>query len=353
MSVLFGPVSANIVGYMSNTVPIYDTNVHSTGFVLYVWRQLFCNSCNTWKYGEWAVVTGAANGIGRSMARHLAARGHSIIAIDIDEFNLAQTKLLLEREPNVGRVEFVAIDLSDTSVDNYSYLEKQIHSLMTTKTMVGGHDVGILVNCAGLATKKAMIYDSFTVGDICRTVNVNVLATALMTRMLLPGMVARKRGLIVNVSSILANVSQIFMGVYGPTKAFVSEFSRFLQLEYSQHSVDIVYLTPCAVRTGMLVDKCAGEHESSASSSLPSSIMVSPDAFAKSALNAIGSGINCYSGYWTHGLWKLSFAVVKILGLMPLAMRMFFSDISRRTREESIITAKDPSVEAKKFLSDR
>lgn len=286
---------------------------------MYVLSQCLAIKRNTRKYGEWAVITGAANGIGREMARELARRDHSIIALDIDAKNLAVTKLIIERESKGVTVATIQADLSDSSVENYLKIEKQLE--------LDKREVGILVNNAGMATKRLMRYERFELDAIRRTVNVNVMATALMSRLVLPQMATRRRGLIVNMSSILANLSMTYSGVYGSSKAFAREFSSFLNMEYStSHQVDVVCLTPCAVKTSMLTDF--------GTSSLPDSIMVSPEYFARSALNAIGSA-TCYSGCWKHGLFMLGSDLIRSLGLLPATVR-YVMGIKPRKRTNSL-----------------
>lgn len=296
-----------------------------SGFRLYVFRQVFGSWGYTKRYGDWVVITGAANGIGHAMARELARRGHSIIGIDVDAKNLAKTKSLLESEPNVGRVETIPADLSDTSVENFTRIEQQLKLDIRA--------IGILFNCAGLAEKRISEYGRRELDAIRKTIGVNVTATALMTRLILPGMASRRKGLILNISSVTAGMKAPYLGIYGPTKAFVSEFSRVLELEYSRrHNVDVVYLTAAAVSTEMLTGFRGA---------LPNWVMVSPDNFVKSVLNAMGTGIKCYSGHWWHGIWKTSVDVANFFDLLPIGYRLFMKSPRNHNAPTATATSKN------------
>lgn len=277
------------------------------GFRLYVLSQFCCRAADySKKYGQWAVISGSTDGIGLSMAKELAKRGHSIVVIGRNEEKLAKTKATLDQEPNVGEVITVKIDLSDPSPQNFERIRLEIDP--------DNRDIGILINNAGVFTSTCGRFASFDMDDIRNTVNVNVIATLYFTKMILPGMLKRKRGLILNVSSILGFVPAPYFHVYGATKAFMNSFSSSLQMEYSSYPIDIINLTPGAVHT-KLFTAIAGN------SKQPSPINPTPDEYARTALNAVATRIKFISGTMVHGLFKIFSFAGDSLGLTHIGMK--------------------------------
>lgn len=267
--------------------------------------QLCCNK-NTRKYGEWVVVTGSTDGIGQSMAMDFARRGHSIVVVGRNEEKLARTKALLESEPNVGQVETIKIDLSDPSIENYERILAQLNP--------DERDIGILVNNAGVFCDKFQRLAHFDLQTLHDLVSVNVLATVYFTRMILPGMLERQRGMVVNVSSILGSTPAPYMALYGSTKTFMNQFSRTLQIEYSSHPIDIINLEPGAVHTKLFVR----------TSKLPKATLLNPtpDDYAKSAINALSTRISSFCGTWAHAVTGNLSIFFDNLGLIPFLFKM-------------------------------
>lgn len=240
------------------------------------------------------------------MARELAKRGHSIVVIGRNEEKLERTKQSLENEPNVGEVVTVKIDLSDSSIENYEKIRSQIDP--------ENRDIGILINNAGVFYSTLARYYNFDMTDILSLVNVNILATLHLTRMILPGMVARGRGLVLNVSSIFGAIPGPFIGVYAPTKAFMDSFSSQLQIEYSSYPVDIINLTPGAVHTKLFTGTSKIDK--------PSLLNPSPEDYARSALNAISTRYPSIAGTWFHSFNLSSARLFDSLGLLPIMYRI-------------------------------
>lgn len=277
-------------------------------FRLYSLSQCHCLSRADFrkKYGQWAVISGSTDGIGLAMARELARRGMSIVVIGRNEEKLANTKVSLEAEPNVGEIITVKIDLSDSSLDNFAKIRTQIDP--------DNRDIGILINNAGTFPDTFQRFNRFE-PDYYRTiVNLNIIATLYLTRMMMPGMLERGRGLVVNVSSTLGSVPGPYFGVYPATKTFIDAFSRQLQLEYSSHPIEIVNLTPGAVHTKLFTN----------TSTIPKPSMMnpSPEVYAKTSLNALAAGINEYAGTLFHGFGKELAAFFYCIGIFPSLMRI-------------------------------
>lgn len=243
------------------------------------------------------------------MAKELAKRGHSIVVIGRNDEKLARTKAALEAEPNVGEVLTLKIDLSDSSPQNYERIRLALDP--------DNRDIGVLVNNAGVITGRMAMYSNHHMEDILGTVNVNVVATLYFTRMILPGMLKRGRGLVLNVSSTFGYIPSAYMHVYASTKAFLNSLSRSLQMEYSDHPIDIICLTPGAVHTKLFTALAQREHKASI-------LHPTPDDYARSALNAASTRIKFFCGTIVHGLSKIGASFIYDLGLLHFVTKIAF-----------------------------
>ncbi|VVD05595.1 unnamed protein product [Leptidea sinapis] len=144
-------------------------------------------------------------------------------------------------------------------------------------------------------------------------INVNVVAVTRMSRMLLPGMEARGRGAIVNVSSGSELQPHPMWAIYGASKVYVRNFTRAIRHEYAPKGIYVQHLSPLFVSTKM----------NNFSKKLLDGSLFVPDAetYARSAVNLLGRVQNT-TGYWLHGIqytfYKLApeWARIKIGQLM-------------------------------------
>lgn len=180
-----------------------------------------------------AVITGASSGLGAIFADQLAQRGHSLILAGRDEARLEAVAKQVGR-----RVELVVGDLAT---------EAGVDALVTH---LGGRDVDVLVNNAGFGT-----YGPFAEIDAGREhelVAVNVDALVRLTHAVLPGMLARGRGGILNVASTIAFQPGPYQATYGASKAFVLSLSQALWAETRGSGVTVTALCPGPTRTGFV-----------------------------------------------------------------------------------------------------
>ncbi|XP_020185386.1 very-long-chain 3-oxoacyl-CoA reductase 1 [Aegilops tauschii subsp. strangulata] len=228
-------------------------------------------------YGAWAVVTGPTSGIGRSMAVELARRGLNLVL--------------------VGRDPAALQDVSDTVSSAHGVLTKTVQfdfSLVSTpqgdeamgrlREAVAGLEVGVLVNNAGVAKPGAVYLHEADAEAWVRMVRVNLWAMTEVTAAVLPGMVERGRGAIVNIGSGAAEAlpSYPLYSVYGASKQYVAQFSRSLYVEYTGKGIDVQCQAPLYVDTKMVVSMVTwGGYVSQV-------VMPTPDAYAGAAARCIG-----------------------------------------------------------------
>ncbi len=187
------------------------------------------------RYGPWAVVTGASDGIGREFASRLAEAGVNVVLAArrrrlLDELaaELAQGRAVETRT--------IAVDLATRA--GITELIEQTNDL----------DVGLLVASAGFGTSGAFI--GVALEDELSMVDVNCRAVAALSHVFGRRFVERKRGGIILMSSIVA-----FQGVpraanYAATKAYVQSLAEGLRLELKPLGVDVIASAPGPIRSG-------------------------------------------------------------------------------------------------------
>jgi len=187
-----------------------------------------------------ALITGASAGIGREFARQLAGRGRSLILVARREQKLNELcEDLKQQHPNL------TVHICKTDLANLTQLKELVAWLEREKI-----DVDLLINNAGLGD-----LGPFATSDPIRNEQmtlVNVVALTSLTRHLLPQMIARKRGGILNVSSSAGFLPIPNFAVYAATKAYVTSFSEALRAELHGTGLSVCALCPGPVHTEFL-----------------------------------------------------------------------------------------------------
>jgi short-subunit dehydrogenase len=194
--------------------------------------------------GGWAVITGASSGLGALFAEQLAARGMPLLLAGRDELRLQQVRQRVLAQSPKTVVETAVGDLGT---------ESGIEDLIAA---FGDREVGVLVNNAGFGTYGPVAeVDSDREREL---VAVNVDALVRLTHAVLPGMLDRSRGSILNVASTIAFQPAPYQATYGASKAFVLSFSEALWAETKGSGVKVTALCPGPTRTGF-VDALAAD----------------------------------------------------------------------------------------------
>jgi NAD(P)-dependent dehydrogenase (short-subunit alcohol dehydrogenase family) len=180
--------------------------------------------------GQVAMVTGAAQNIGFGVAQRLARSGATIVAMDIDgpSLDAAVARLTDDGVKAIG----VVADVSSR--------EQVQAALRTAVEQVG--EVDILVNNAGIWITKALL--QHTDEDWDRVISINLTGTFICCTAVLPGMIRRGSGAIVNISSIAAFTYTIPHASYAASKAGVSALTRDLAFEVAPHGVRVNAVAP-------------------------------------------------------------------------------------------------------------
>ena len=184
------------------------------------------------------VITGASNGIGQAMAKAAAAKGQAIVLIGRSEERLADVAEAVRQR---GSEAFI-LNL-DLLSDNAA---KGVKDFLDGNGLV----CDVLVNSAGRGLQG--LAASRPLGEQLELIDLNVRRLVELTLTLVPGMVARRGGGVINMSSVAALVPGPQMAVYFATKSFVSSFSQALYEELLDTGVTVTCVIPGPVETDFL-----------------------------------------------------------------------------------------------------
>lgn len=189
------------------------------------------------------LITGASVGFGRACAIEFAARGDSVIALARRESHLISLQQEIATVTNTAigqRCEIIACDVCDIDT-----IKSKLDEILTRRKDDSGFSKGIsvLVNNAGLALGLSPA-DESDIKDWERMIEVNILSLVRLTRLILPQMVAKRAGHIINIGSIAGSYAYPGSTVYGASKAFVKQFSLNLRADLSSKNIRITDIEP-------------------------------------------------------------------------------------------------------------
>jgi short-subunit dehydrogenase len=188
--------------------------------------------------GDVAIVTGASAGIGAATASELARRGARVVLAARGTAGLeAQARSIAARG---GEALAIPTDISDS---------EQVEHLVARACDAFGK-VDVLVNNAGIGWTKLLVNSAQD--EIRQIVDINLTGAILMTRAVLPGMLERRQGAIVNVSSVCGRVA--VEPLYSATKYGIRGFSLALRRQLVGSDVSVSLISPGNIRTEMTKD---------------------------------------------------------------------------------------------------
>lgn len=231
-------------------------------------------------FQTFALVTGAASGMGRIYALRLVERGYNVILVDINAKGLEQTEAMIRSEVNESKaipseiksgVKVLSIvqDLSAMDAADQIY----------AKTEAAGCVVEVLVNNAGVMYCQGIAETSERMLKLIMMVHMNT--PLMLCRKYVVGMKERKCGYILNISSLAAWMSWPGIGMYGATKRFVRDYSRELRIECKKTGVSVTNAYFGAVDTPLIPLK-----DSLRKLARGLAVMITPEKAVKRALNA-------------------------------------------------------------------
>jgi short-subunit dehydrogenase len=181
-----------------------------------------------------ALITGASTGIGAVYADRLAKRGYDLILVARSQEKLSEVAVRLKSTGR--RIDAISADLTKNED-----LQRVAERLRTDPK------ISALVNNAGVAS-VAKLLDS-KMDDFEAMISLNVTALTRLALAALPGFVARKNGLLINIASVVALAPDLLNGTYSGTKAYVVNFTQALKNELEGKGVTVQAVLPGATAT--------------------------------------------------------------------------------------------------------
>uniref|UniRef100_A0A0N4Z8F6 Estradiol 17-beta-dehydrogenase 12 n=1 Tax=Parastrongyloides trichosuri TaxID=131310 RepID=A0A0N4Z8F6_PARTI len=231
---------------------------------------------------EWACITGASDGIGREYALQLAEKGFNIILIARTERKLVAVKEEIHLKYPGTEVAIIVYDFTRTKMEDYNaYLLSELRR----------YDIGIFINNVGMCFEYPEIFHQTKGGleKINDILLVNVVPVTLLTAYILPQMVARNKGIVINIASFAGYHQMPEWNTYSASKRYVIHLTACLQKEYSNTEIIIQSINPGLVCTKLSkVDT-------------PGIFAPTAEKFVRSAIRTIGRADNT-TGYLPHEL---------------------------------------------------
>lgn len=247
------------------------------------------------RYGPWALVAGASEGLGAAFARALASRGMNLVLI-------ARRKSMLDTLASEYRqlyhIEVLCLEIDLSMPD---FLTKLLSSL-------SGLEVGVVVYNAVFAPVGE--FDALNPVDLLRVVQVNIASPVALVRSLLPPMIGRQRGALILMSSLAGNQGSPRLATYAASKAFNTVLAEGLWHELKGKGIDVLVCCAGAVRTP--------GYAKTAGSDAPGTL--DADFVIERTLHALGRGPRVIPGFVNQvANWVLSRIVSRRMAISIMA----------------------------------
>lgn len=230
----------------------------------------------TARFGPWAIVTGASDGIGRAVAIELARRGINLVLVARRQGLLDDVAAHCRAEHGVD-VVVVSADLATPA------------GVARVADAAGRRDIGLVVAAAGFGTSGAV--ETVAADDDLAMVDVNCRAVVDLVHRFVPRLVSRGRGGLVLFSSLLAFQGVPRAATYAATKAFIQTFAEGLGAELRGRGISVLATAPGPVRSGF---------ESRADMRM--AFGAKPEAVARATIAALAAGGTVRPGWLSKAL---------------------------------------------------
>lgn len=203
------------------------------------------------EYKAWALITGAASGMGRVYARRLAVMGYDLVLVDINGKGLEETEEIVKAEV-AGSAKVPVPFKDDFKVLQIVQDLSQVNAadMIFEQTEAAGCEVEVLVNNAGVMYCQGIAETSERMLKLIMMVHMNT--PLLLCRKYVVPMKERGNGYILNISSLAECMNWPGIGMYGSTKRFVKDYSRELRIECQKTGVSVTNAYFGAVDTPLI-----------------------------------------------------------------------------------------------------
>ncbi|XP_030628364.1 inactive hydroxysteroid dehydrogenase-like protein 1 [Chanos chanos] len=253
------------------------------------------------QYGQWAIVCGALEPIAKAYAKELAARGVCIILLSPD---MSSASDVSKSVSEAYGVEVIVVE-ADFSLGHA--VSKSVTDIIKDK------DIGFIINSLDVSLFSSQCFSGLCESRLWDSVSRDLVGATLVTRLALPGMTARRRGAVVNISSGTHWRPSPAGATLSASTAYLDSFSWALHYEYGPQGIFVQSLLPCGV-------VCPGPEDPDRAEG-GSWLVPHVQVYARHALSTLGVTRRT-TGYWPH---TIQFGLVRSLPdwAWVLAWRVF------------------------------
>jgi len=262
-------------------------NLYS-GWRSYILPKLFGNSNFPMRFGEWALVTGCTGGIGREYALGLAKKGMKMVLVSRSRQKLEELK---KEIINLYKVECIIIVADFTKIEA---IDQVLTKLKDTQL-----DLGILVNNVGILGPHFQPFLELDSNIVREMITVNITVATVLCHELLPAMIRKRKGAVINIASMQSFYPGPYLGEYAATKHYMHALTEAISLELEDSGVIVQEVDPGEVATEMTKHFAPG----------PLEVVPSAQVYVESALDTLGYSQRTV-GYWGHSLQMLIIALI-------------------------------------------
>ncbi|EGC41510.1 beta-hydroxysteroid dehydrogenase [Histoplasma capsulatum var. duboisii H88] len=248
--------------------------------------------------GSWALVTGASDGIGKEYSLQLARAGYNILLVSRTTSKLAAVADGIKSKSPTVQTKIFAMDFFKNNDGDYENLKLLIQDL----------DISILVNNVGRSHSIPTPFVLTPQEELENIIMINCIGTLRITQLVAPGMMQRKRGLILTMASFAGMIPTPLLATYCGSKAFLQYWSIALGAELQPYGVQVELVQSHLVTSAMSKIR------------RPTVTVPIPRDLVRAVLSKIGrgAGLSAYAytsvPYWSHGL--MAYALTQVLGHM-------------------------------------
>ncbi|EED20687.1 ketoreductase, putative [Talaromyces stipitatus ATCC 10500] len=236
--------------------------------------------------GSWALITGASDGLGKEFALQIARAGFNVLLVSRTESKLVSLADEIKSKNPSTQTKILAMDFAANKDSDYEQL----------KSLVDNLDIAILVNNVGKSHSIPVPFSETPDDEMKDIITINCTGTLRVTKLVTPGMIQRKRGLILTMGSFGGLLPTPLLATYSGSKAFLQYWSSALGSELEPYGITVQLLQAHLITSAMSKIR------------RPSLTVPTPKAWVKTALNKIGrrgGSPHFYytsSPYFSHGL---------------------------------------------------
>ena len=237
------------------------------------------------------MVTGASDGLGKQYALELGRAGFNVVLVSRTESKLAELAKTIESTYNV-KTKILAMDFADNHDPDYARLDSLVSEL----------DVAVLINNVGKSHDIPVTFAETSREEMRDIITINCTGTLRTTAIVLPGMMSRKRGLILTMGSFGGLLPTPLLATYSGSKAFLQQWSSALGAEVAPYGITVELVQSYLVTSAMSKIR------------RPTITVPTAPAFVKAVMGKIGRSGGAQgwaytsTPYWSHGImqWLLS-----------------------------------------------